>query len=178
MPCLLFILNNLSSVYDADRERLIIQYVLCGYAYSLIISFLYFVHRISVSLCQLKRILKCLNLGRRCKIDCNVVRQTTLLIRVSIVFGIICTRVLTMWCLLRIHQKELQGCGSLLGYRTLWRGLQNQHRVYVPGARDIIHCCNNYIIDHNHRDLVMRLLADIAPGDSHQRRQHRLTRRV
>ena len=39
------------------------------------------------------------------------------------------------------------------------------------GACDIIHCSN-------YRDLVMWLLADIAPGDSHQRRQHHLTRRV
>ena len=34
---------------------------------------------------------------------------------------------------------------------------------------------NNY---HNYREIVMWLLADIDPGDSHQRRQHRLTRRV
>ena len=34
---------------------------------------------------------------------------------------------------------------------------------------------NNY---HNYRDLVVWLLADIAPGDSQRRRQHRLTRRV
>ena len=129
MLYLLFILSNLS-VYGADRERLIIQYFWCGYAYSLIISFLYFC--ISVSLRQLKRILKRLNLGRRRKIDGNMVRQTTLPIRVSIVFGIICTSVLIMWCLLIIHQKDFQGSGRLLGYRSLWRRLQNRHGVYVP----------------------------------------------
>ena len=47
------------------RDNIITRYFHCGFSYPLIICFLYFVHGISLSLRQLKRILRRLKLRRR-----------------------------------------------------------------------------------------------------------------
>ena len=65
------------------RDDIIRVYFSRGYTYSLIVCFLQFVHGISVSLRQLKRILRRLNLRRRRAIDRNILRRATTLIMVS-----------------------------------------------------------------------------------------------
>lgn len=64
----MFICVCLSSLVSADRNRrdlLIMEYFFSGFPYNLILCFLCFVHGISLSLRQLKRILRQLNLRRR-----------------------------------------------------------------------------------------------------------------
>ena len=61
----LLLIITLSSLALASRDRLIQEYFYQGYPYQLILCFLYFVHGISLSLRQLKRILKRLSLRRR-----------------------------------------------------------------------------------------------------------------
>jgi len=50
---------------DLGRHELITKYFFEGYEYSLIVCFLFFVHGISLSVRQLKRILRRMNLRRR-----------------------------------------------------------------------------------------------------------------
>ena len=66
-----------------NREDLVEVYFSCGYPYRSIVCFLYFVHGITVSLRQLKQILRRLNLRRRHTIDRSLIAQAISLIRVN-----------------------------------------------------------------------------------------------
>ena len=59
------LLINLNQFALASRDALIQEYFHQGYPYTLILCFLYFVNGISLSLRQLKRILKRMGLRRR-----------------------------------------------------------------------------------------------------------------
>ena len=65
-----------------SRDELIKEYFLEGYEYRLIICFLYFVHGLTLSLRQLKRVLRAMDLHRRVRPRFNHVMVRTL-IRVS-----------------------------------------------------------------------------------------------
>ena len=67
-----------------NREDLIEVYFSCGYPYRLIVCFLHFVHGITLSLRQLKRILRRLNLRRRRTIDRSLIAQAVILINVNL----------------------------------------------------------------------------------------------
>lgn len=57
-------------------------------------------------------------------------------------------------------QRELDGCGQLLGYRAMWRLLQRKYEMRVP------------------RKFVESILQELDPEGSRLRRAHRLQRRV
>ena len=65
-----------------DRDQLIAWYFSLGYSYKLIVCFLYFVHGISLSLRQLKRILKKLNLRRRHPVSRQLFDRTVAILQV------------------------------------------------------------------------------------------------
>ena len=54
-----------------SRDDLIKEYFFEGYEYRVIICFLYFVHGVSISLRQLKRVLRAMNLRRRVRQSVN-----------------------------------------------------------------------------------------------------------
>ena len=67
-----------------SRDDLIKEYFFEGYEYRVIICFLYFVHGVSISLHQLKRALRAMNLHRRVRVNHHVVAIISLL-RVRII---------------------------------------------------------------------------------------------
>ena len=67
----------------STRDDIIRHYFSCGYTYSLIVCLLHFVHGVTLSLRQLKRILRRLNLRRRRAIDRTVLRRAAALLMVS-----------------------------------------------------------------------------------------------
>ena len=72
--------------WGSERENLIAMYFSLGYSYNLIVCFLFFIHGISISLRQLKRILRQLGLRRRHPpMDRNLYNLTVTLIRVSLI---------------------------------------------------------------------------------------------
>ena len=84
---LLLVVSSLSLVVSAcaasTREDIIRMYFSHGYSYNLIVCFLYFVHGISMSLRQLKRILRRLNLRRRHTTNRENIQRATALIVVT-----------------------------------------------------------------------------------------------
>ena len=128
-----------------ERDGLIIYYFSLGYSYRLIVCFLFFVHGILLSLRQLKRILSYLGLRRRHQaLDSVLYNRTLTLIRVSTreyhwMVGIIwsveplaCVHQMNVSGRFYVMQNELQGSGSMLGYRALWRRLRINHQLPVP----------------------------------------------
>ena len=57
-------------------------------------------------------------------------------------------------------RNELDGPGSMSGYRAMWRILRLKYRIFVP------------------RSVVMNALREIDPSGTSDRRRHRLTRRT
>lgn len=89
---------------DMDREELIGHYFTLGFAYQEIVMFLHAIHGFTVSLRQLKRILRSLNLYRRKhKHDINIVARSV--------------------------EEELNGSGINLGYRSMHRRLMQMHGI-------------------------------------------------
>ncbi len=81
-------INNHSGVHaglsmEEQRDYLIANYFTEGHRYSLIICYLCYIHGISISLRQLKRILKRLNLSRRSSVSAQTITRTAALMRVS-----------------------------------------------------------------------------------------------
>ena len=120
-----------------DVERDIIQrYFHLGYKYELITQLLKNQHNIEMSVRTLKRRLHDYQLFRRKEnenFDEEHVRN--------------------------IISQEMQGTGSLAGYRKIWHILRLKHHIHVP------------------RQLVARILRELDPEASTMRRMKRLRRR-
>jgi len=112
------------------REVLIRRYFEEGYEYQIILCFLYWVHGISLSLRQLKRLLKSMNLRRRQSMTAVGFRRINLLIRVSRVIVIERDEEMKN-AVISYIQRELRESGSMLGYRALWKRLQRKYHVVV-----------------------------------------------
>lgn len=67
-----------------NRDKLVAWYFSLGYSYKLILCFMYFSHGISLSLRQLKRVLKKLNLRRRRPLTRQLIDSTLAILQVSI----------------------------------------------------------------------------------------------
>ena len=80
-----------------SRGDLIKQYFFEGYEYCVIICFLYFVHGIRLSVRQLKRVLRCMNLGRRVHPSSHYHRTVRSLIQVSNPWPFVCLLLLLYW---------------------------------------------------------------------------------
>ena len=116
-----------------SREDLIKWYFSEGYQYRVIVCFLYFVHGIRISLHQLKRELRKMNLRRRVQPSANhISRVETLVLVGNLPFCLL--KVLDLYIL---SQNELQTSGSLLGYRMMWKRLQLKHKIAVSRW---VHC--------------------------------------
>ena len=105
----------------ASREDLIKRYFHSGYSYSLIACFLHFIHGITISLRQLKRILNRLNLKRRYPVTLDNIKRAESLIRVCNSSKLAIAS--SLFC-----KDEL----SLLGYHSMWRRLQSNHGFHIP----------------------------------------------
>ena len=86
-----------------SRGDLIKQYFFEGYQYSVIICFLYFVHGIRLSVRQLKRVLRCMNLRRRVHPSSHYHRTVRSLIQVSNPWPFVCLLLLLHWVPLRTY---------------------------------------------------------------------------
>ena len=84
-----------------DRDNLIMEYFLEGLSNSEIIGMLLSMHSITLSLAQLKRILRRLQLKRRVQCDPRVLEE-----------------------MLAVIQQELRGSGRCLGYKAMWKRLK------------------------------------------------------
>lgn len=117
------------------RNRLIMDYFEQGYTYKEIIHFLQSCNSIFLSERHLKRILKGLGLKRKClpQSDINEIVESIL--------------------------KELNGSGSCLGYKSLWRRIKNKYCLNVK------------------RDIVMKILQEADPIGVEARSKARLKRR-
>ena len=80
-----------------SRGDLIKQYFFEGYEYCVIICFLYFVHGIRLSVRQLKRVLRCMNLRRRVHPSSHYHRTVRSLIQVSNPWPFVCLLLLLYW---------------------------------------------------------------------------------
>ena len=80
-----------------SRGDLITQYFFEGYEYCVIICFLYFVHGIRLSVRQLKRVLRCMNLRRRVHPSSHYHRTVRSLIQVSNPWPFVCLLLLLYW---------------------------------------------------------------------------------
>ncbi len=113
------------------RNELVESYFHRGYEYWAIICFLYFLHGIKLSLRQLKRILKMLNLRRR---PChNRAYQVLLRRRVRVDLAALMhigPPYVSESHFLRV-QEELMDTGSLLGYRSLWKRISLKYKIPV-----------------------------------------------
>ena len=106
-----------------------------GYDYNTIMDFLAKFHDIVISRRTLFNRLKKYGLRRRgCEGDVNLI-----------------------WELIR---RELDGCGSLLGYRAVWKRLRSKYGIEVP------------------RLIVQKLLKELDPEGSKHRKAHCLQRRA
>ena len=120
---------------DVERE-VIEHYFHLGYKYKLITQLLKNIHGIEMSLRTLKRRLYDYQLFRR-KENENFDEE-----RVR-----------------NIIRQEIQGAGSLAGYRKMWHILRLKHQLHVP------------------RQLVATILRELDPEASTMRRTKRLRRR-
>ena len=68
---------------DRTRDALILRYFSLGYEYGLILCFLHFLHGVTISLRQLKRILRRLGLRRRALQDRALLLDTLSVIEVK-----------------------------------------------------------------------------------------------
>ena len=126
---------NYLNMADAEQEETMIRhYFSLNYDYNTILSFLERNHGIKMSKRTLLNRLNEYQLRRRHRnIDEEIVRE----------------------CILR----ELDGSGSLLGYRSMWRILHSKYGINVP------------------RSVVQVVLAELDPVETQQRKAHRLKRR-
>ena len=76
---------------------LIKQYFFEGYEYCVIICFLYFIHGIRLSVRQLKRVLRCMNLRRRVHPSSHYHRTVRSSIQVSNPWPFVCLLLLLYW---------------------------------------------------------------------------------
>ena len=106
------------------RNSLIKAYFLEGYEYRLIACFLYFVDGISISVRQIKRVLRAMNLRRNMRRSANLMRT----IRHLVVVHVNYTADMES---LFVVQDELRTSGSLLGYRMLCKRLKVKHRMHI-----------------------------------------------
>ena len=121
-------------VVSHDRDSLIEQYFALGFNYMEILSFLLLTHGISISLSQLKRVLRKKKLTRRRDHSDPAV-------------------------VISAVERELQGSGSLLGYRLMHQRLRNDYGLVVD------------------RETVRRVLKTIDPNGVERRSKHKLKRR-
>ena len=119
---------------DAEQEETMIRhYFSLNYDYNTILSFLERNHGIKISKRMLLNRLNEYQLRRRHRnVDEEIVRE----------------------CILR----ELDGSGSLLGYRSMWHILHSKYGINVP------------------RSVVQVVLAELDPVGTQQRKAHRLKR--
>ena len=111
----------------ADGEEAIRHYFSMNYNYATILNFLERHHGIRISKRTLLNCLKEYGLCRRGRtIDEQIVREYII--------------------------RELDGSGSLLGYRSMWRRLHSKYRINVP------------------RSTVQVLLAELDPEGTQQRK--------
>ena len=80
-----------------SRGDLIKQYFFEGYEYCVIIYFLYFLHGIRLSVHQLKRVLRCMNLRRCVHPSSHYHRTVRSLIQVSNPWPFVCLLLLLYW---------------------------------------------------------------------------------
>ena len=118
----------------ADEEEAIRYYFSRNYDYATILNFLERFNNIKISRGTLMNRLKQYGLCRRGRhVDEGVVRE--------------CIR------------RELDGSGSLLGYRSMWRRLHSKHGINVP------------------RSVVQNILRELDPEGTELRKARRLKRR-
>lgn len=119
---------------DSEEEAAIRYYFSKNYDYKTILELLERYHGIKISKRTLLNRLKMYGLCRRGRaIDEQIVREHI--------------------------TRELDGSGSLLGYRSMWRRLHSKYGINVP------------------RSTVQVLLAELDPEGTQQRKAHRLKRR-
>ena len=115
-------------------ERILLSYIRKGYTYNEILQFLKHEHFIKISLRTLNNRVKTYGIGKRNQNnyhgDVNQLKS---------VIG-----------------EEVQGCGQLLGYLSMWNHLRLNHNIYAP------------------RDHVMTALQQVDPAGTEARRKHQL----
>ena len=89
-----------------DRDSIIENYFNAGYKYCEILAFLIAYHGINISLRQLKRILNTKGLRRR-------------------------KHPSDLEDVINVIEREIQGSGSCIGYRTMWQRLRTDYKLVV-----------------------------------------------
>ena len=117
-----------------DRDSIIENYFNAGYKYCEILAFLIAYHGINISLRQLKRILNTKGLRRR-------------------------KHPSDLEDVINVIEREIQGSGSCIGYRTMWQRLRTDYKL---------------VVSQNTVRLALKL---IDPDGVTRRRKHRLQRR-
>ena len=128
------LISQLFRVSHLERDALTEQYFDLGLNYVEIISFLLFTHGISISLRQLKRLLRRKGLRRRQNYSDP-----------AVVVGAV--------------EREIQGSGSLIGYRLLYQRLRTDYGLVA------------------NRETVRYILKTLDPDGVERRSKHRLKRR-
>ena len=124
-------------VAEKDVNEVIKRYFHRGYPYDAIVGLLKKREGLQMCVRTLKRRLRCLGLKRKgnAKImDDSEIRN--------------------------VIREEMEGPGSLSGYRSIWHALRLRHHVHVP------------------RNLVAKIMKEIDPDGVEERRSRRLKRRT
>lgn len=124
-------------VAEKDVNEVIKRYFHRGYPYDVIVGLLKKREGLQMCVRTLKRRLRCLGLKRKgnAKImDDSEIRN--------------------------VIREEMEGPGSLSGYRSIWHALRLRHHVHVP------------------RNLVAKIMKEIDPDGVEERRSRRLKRRT
>ena len=121
---------------EDGEERVITNYFRKGFLYGVILEYLKRIHDINISLRTLKYKLKCYGLKRKTSSSANLFQRIDSAIL-----------------------KEIQGPGSMSGYRAIWHTLRLKYGIFVP------------------RNMVMNRLREIDPVGTAERTAHRLRRR-
>ena len=116
-----------------DEKEIISYYLMKGYKYATIVSFLRLHHNIEISIRTLKCRLQTYGLQRTI---CNITEDS----------------------LKQIISREIEGSEAAKGYRALWSSIKVSYRVNIK------------------RDVVMKLLRELDPNGSENRKAHLLRR--
>ena len=129
------------------RDEFIKEYFERGYSYRTILVCLYLKNGISLSLRQLKRVLRRLGLRNRSDLSVGHLMRVETLIRVGYWLLVqsmkrsadslhVVPTAQLLSCLCPVLQREIEGSSITLGYRGLWRRIKQKYKI--PVSRYII----------------------------------------
>ncbi|CAH3037423.1 unnamed protein product [Pocillopora meandrina] len=124
-------------VAEKDVNEVIKRYFHRGYPYDAIVGLLKKREGLQMCVRTLKRRLRCLGLKRKGN-----------------------ARIMDDSEIRNVIREEMEGPGSLSGYRSIWHALRLRHHVHVP------------------RNLVAKIMKEIDPDGVEERRSRRLKRRT